>query len=356
MTLSTKRTVSELRDDCALASKLWSRTFSALTAMTFREKGEDALTRLWIGFLRREQIARYRDGLLKLGIADDEPPAVAAAKYHYFTNQIAGLDMEYVEESPRKVWIRYLAPMWTYAGVAMMAMPSGVRRVSSSGWHARNGIMMGCPRLGYVKTKVIMEGEPYDEGYFMEYDHDLGPDELFRHETVLRTPECDRTKLPTLDPIQWPEERKLKSRRNFCGDYVRVTIETLYNMFGTAATLYVVEQTLRCVAIQYTHELVQDVGLEDRQGASAVSFFFSRLLQACGQTFESKRLSPTKQRILLRSFKPFGPDAVESLRVAFFAFQQMSARLIGRGRVSVARRMENDIEIWEIEDMGRWLW
>jgi hypothetical protein len=58
----------------------------------------------------------------------------------------------------------------------------------------------------------------------------------------------------------------------------------------------------------------------------------------------------------LRSFKPFGPDAVESLRVAFFAFQQMSARLIGRGRVSVARRMENDIEIWEIEDMGRWLW
>jgi hypothetical protein len=158
--------LERLRVRCEVAAKLWGRTFSALTAMTFREKGEDAIHKLWFLLLASHQGDHFREGLKKLGIHDD-PPAVAAAKYHYFTNIIGGLDMEYVEESPRKVWIRYKAPMWTYAGVAMIALPGSLRRTILSSWHPRNGIYMGCPRLGYVGTKFIMEGEPYDEGYFI---------------------------------------------------------------------------------------------------------------------------------------------------------------------------------------------
>lgn len=347
--------LAAIRADCLLASKLWGRTFSALTAITFREKGEEAVHQLWFRLLTRHQAGHYRDGLRKLGIRDEEPPAVAAAKYHYFTNVLGGLDLEYVEESPRKVWIRYLAPMWTYAGVAMMTLPATLRRTIFSAWHPRNGLMMGCPRLGWVGTKFIMEGDPYDEGYFMEYDHDLGPGEILRFEVAAHTPECDRNALPCLDPVQWPEERKLKARRNYSAGYVRTTVEVLYEMFGSAATEFIVSQSQRCLAIQYTQELAADLGVGSIATAADVASFFAGLLKACGQQFHSQPLSASKYRITLDSFKPFDADAAEGLRAACFAFQQMSARLIS-GRVAVARRREGKQEIWEIEDVGKWQW
>src|SRR5690625_5203402 len=94
--------LEELRDRSALATTYFSRMFSALTAITFREKGEGAVNRLWYRALSSHQNDRYEEGLKKLGI-DGDPPAVAAAKYHFFTNLIAGLDMEYIEESSKKV-------------------------------------------------------------------------------------------------------------------------------------------------------------------------------------------------------------------------------------------------------------
>ena len=133
------------------------------TAVTYRELGEAALHKLWFDVLCNHQVDRYREGLDKLGIHEDTP-AVAAAKYHYHTNIIGGLDMEYCEESDRKAWIRYKAPMWVYDGVGMLAMPGGLRRTVFSAWHPRNGRLMGCPRLGYVGTKFIMEGRDVDGG------------------------------------------------------------------------------------------------------------------------------------------------------------------------------------------------
>ena len=103
MIAASTTTLSEVRIDCMAATKLWGRTFSALTAMTLREKGEEAVHRLWFDLLRRHQVGHYREGLRKLGIGDNESPAVAAAKYHYFTNTPGGLDLEYIEESPKKV-------------------------------------------------------------------------------------------------------------------------------------------------------------------------------------------------------------------------------------------------------------
>ena len=93
---------------------------------------------------------------------------------------IGGLKMEYIEESPKKCWVRYLAPMWTYSGIAMLAMPSHVRRYNGRSWHARNGLLLGNDRLQYVKTKTITEGEPYDEGFFIEHDKPVPPDECAR--------------------------------------------------------------------------------------------------------------------------------------------------------------------------------
>src|SRR5699024_1065492 len=126
--LSKEHDLAGLREDCRLGTKFWSIVFSTLTTMTFREKGEDTTLRLWKNTLSGHQGDHYIEGLRKLGIGENEPPAVIAAKYHYLTNKLAGLDMEYIEESPKKVWVRYLAPMWTYPGNALVAMPAAVRR------------------------------------------------------------------------------------------------------------------------------------------------------------------------------------------------------------------------------------
>ena len=114
-----------LRHQYGTATRLWGRMFSGLTAVTYREKGEAAVHRLWHEVLTSHQDERYHEGLTKLGI-DKDPPAIAAAKYHYYTNLIGGLTMEYAEESPRKAWVRYTAPMWLYDGVAMLAMPGNL--------------------------------------------------------------------------------------------------------------------------------------------------------------------------------------------------------------------------------------
>ena len=138
-----------LRHQYGTATRLWGRMFSGLTAVTYREKGEAAVHRLWHEVLTSHQDERYHEGLAKLGI-DKDSPAVAAAKYHYYTNLIGGLTMEYAEESPRKAWVRYTAPMWLYDGVAMLAMPGNLRRTILGSWHPRNGEMMGCPCLLYT--------------------------------------------------------------------------------------------------------------------------------------------------------------------------------------------------------------
>ena len=310
--------------------------------------------KLWFDVLCGHQLGHYREGLAKLGIADD-PPAVAAAKYHYITNLIAGLAMEYVEESSRKAWIRYTAPMWVYDGIAMTAMPADLRRTVFSAWHPRNGRLMGCPRLGYVGTKFIMEGDPYDEGYFYEYDHDLGPDEILRYEHVAETPEFDPAQAPTLDPAVWPEARLVKARRNFSAGYVRTTVNVLLATYGDVAAWYLVQQTMRCLAVQYIHAFRDAQGLEGND-ARTVATLFAGLLDGSFQDFETEEVSERHHRIVLRSFKPFADDASEGLRAACFHFQTMGARVLN-GRLRVSRRAEGPTcEVWDIEDTGRWLY
>jgi hypothetical protein len=204
-----------------------------------------------------------------------------------------------------------------------------------------------------------MEGDPYDEGYFMEYDHDLRPDELMRWELASRTPECDYSKLPRLDPVLWPDARLWKARRNYSGGYVRTPVEMLYRMFGQYVTHFIVGETMRCLAIQYIHELQRDTGVSGRDVASVASIFV-RLLEACAQDFDFETVSDKHCRIVLRTFRPFEPDAPEALRQAFFQFQEMGTRILnGHIRVTRNRDALNGTagpEIWDFKDTGSWLW
>jgi len=344
--------LERLRRDCAIAGKLWNRTFSALLFSTMRSHGTAMLDRLWAALLTSHQEKYFVASLQKLGIASD-PPAVAAAKYHYFSNALGGLGMEYVEESQRKVWIRYLAPAWTYPGTALAALPLGIRRTVFSTWHPRNGELMGCRRLGWVCTKLMDEGEPYDEGYFIEHDKDLAPNQRARFEVCETTPEFDPTKAPKLDPNLWPEARLLKANRNYAGDYVRDTIDQLYVLIGRHPAHAVVAHALRVLAAQYTHELAADLESTDHS-VDGIARLYAELLRCSGH--EAAWAAPGKKirQLRLVGLKPF-PAPSEDLCRALFEFQIMGARILN-GRIRASRERLESGELWTFEDTGRWLW
>ena len=81
------------------------------------------------------------------------PPAVAAAQYHYLSNWIGGVHVEYIYESDRKAWIRYPPPRWIWRGTAICGIPGEVSRAMLRGWHGNNGVALGDLRLGFVCTK-----------------------------------------------------------------------------------------------------------------------------------------------------------------------------------------------------------
>lgn len=76
---------------------------------------------------RRQQLARFVPGLQKLGL-DRLPHAVACAQYHYLSNQVGGVKVEYVYESDKKAWVRYPPPRWIWSGTAICGIPSEVSR------------------------------------------------------------------------------------------------------------------------------------------------------------------------------------------------------------------------------------
>lgn len=355
----TSEELARLRAESLLAEKFWGRSMAGLTAVTYREKGEPAFLDTWFQTLRSHQDVHYLEGLKRLGIREDEPPAVKACKYHYLTNQIGGLKMEYIEESPKKCWVRYLAPMWTYAGIAMLAMPAHTRRTMCRAWHPRNGELMGCDRLQYVRTKTIMEGDPYDEAYWIEYDRPLKPEETLAFKIAIRTPEFDPDKAPKLDPLVWPEARKLKARPKFAGGYVSRMTTVLLTKFGLDATAYIIAQTMRGIAIQYIHELKHDLAIEGND-VHSVAEVFAGILRACRQDFEISRVSPRHARIILKSYRPFDWELPDNLRDAQFEFQRMGTRILN-GRIRVSRSFTPsygaiEAETWDFEDAGHWLW
>ena len=119
------------------------------------------------------------------------PPAVAAAQYHYLSNWIGGVSVEYMYESDRKAWIRYPPPRWIWRGTAICGVPGEVSRAMLRGWHANNGVSLGNPKLGFVCTKQTVDGQDGLEGYYYEYDHALDVDQRLVFARHLEAPMFD---------------------------------------------------------------------------------------------------------------------------------------------------------------------
>ncbi|MCC6468727.1 MAG: hypothetical protein IT563_10435 [Alphaproteobacteria bacterium] len=336
---------------CRTVARFWSQQWGAIQLTILREKGEGALADFKFKILNRHQRTHFLSGVDRLGISRDLPPAVIAGRYHYLSNMIGGLAMEYIEETPKKVWVRYLPPAWSFPGLSICAVPSSAPRRMFAGWHPYNGPSLGTNRLAFVVTKTFQDGEPYDEGYFEEFDRDLAPDERLQFRVVTRSPDFDPAAAPKLDPKQWPADRLSKAFRNFSRGYLRDGVLTSLELFGLHAAAGIIGQAVRLCALQHVLDFASAFGIQGRSAADLARCF--ALLCYLGEEQPSLASDRPGRYILRRRPKAFERDEIaDEIWQALFAYPLMAAKIFS-ARIRVTRsapdRLAGDEE-WIFED------
>jgi hypothetical protein len=230
-----------------------------LTTVTRRDTASAA--DLLFRTFRRQHLEKFLPGLEKLGLTG-LPHAIACARYHYLSNQLGGVRVEYFEESSRKAWVRYVPPRWIYPGATICAVPSDVTRAMLRGWHAHNGVTLGNRRLGFVCTKMTTEGQPGLEGYYLEHDRELHADERLRFAPDEEPPDFDPARAPHLAASTWPPERLRKVARNYAMDYVRSVLPELVGAFGADEARRLGGITGRLIGMQDHASTAADLGIE----------------------------------------------------------------------------------------------
>jgi hypothetical protein len=233
---------------------------------------------------RRQQLAHFLPGLRKLGLTE-LPHAVACAQYHYLSNQVGGVKVEYVYESDRKAWVRYPPPRWIWSGTAICGIPSEVSRAMLRGWHANNGVVLGNPRLGFVCTGQTVDGQPGLEGYYKEWDHDLDPEERLQFAPGERCPLFRADLAPRLPETSWPEERLRKVLRNYAMDYITSIIPETIAVLGPDVGGRLAGAAARLVGMQTFDQVAAFLGSVET-GAAGFAAAFTRLARGQGDDAE----------------------------------------------------------------------
>ena len=255
--------------------------FTGIVLYTVSRMGPAKAEELVYEIFCRQRRERFLPGLKKLGI-DTLPPAVAAAQYHYLSNHIGGVSVEYMYESERKAWIRYAAPRWIWAGTALCGIPPEVSRAMLHGWHAQNGTMLNNPRLGFVCTKQTVDGQSGLEGYYCEYDRDLQPHERLRFAREEDAPDFDPAKAPKLPIDTWPAARLAKAHRNYAMEYVRSAFPTALQLWGPDEAAHRLRMAGRMVGMQFYHETARGLGGNYAPDARGFAGFLADLGAAHG--------------------------------------------------------------------------
>ena len=259
-------------------AELYQAYFTGLTLTVVTRRGTREATEFMFRVFRRQQQERFLPGLKKLGI-DHLPLAVAAAQYHYLSNWIGGVHVEYMYESDRKAWIRYPPPRWAWKGTAICGIPPEVSRAMLRGWHANNGVALGDLRLGFVCTKQSVDGQDGLEGYYCEYDHPLELDARLVFARHLEAPLFDLAKAPALPVDRWPRPRLEKAHRNYAMEYVKTAAPVMVQLFGPEEGGHLLHLTGKLIGMQYFDEVAQALG-EGRGGGKQFASFLRALFEA----------------------------------------------------------------------------
>lgn len=263
-----------------------------LTLVT-RRNAHDAAEWVFRVF-RHQHHEKFLSSFDKLGLKG-MPDAVACAAYHYLSNGIGGVTVEFMAESDRKAWVNFVPPRWIYPGATICGVPSEISRAILRGWYAENGVSLGNPRLGFVCTAQTTDGQHGLSGYFLEHDRELGPDERLQFRPGELAPPFDREKAPRL-PAAWTVERLAKAERNYAMEYIRTGLPRLAEVFGPAEAAHLGRVAGRLIGAQLYKETAARLGIEG-SGPEAFGAFMVRL--AAGEGDETA-LSRDGDAVLVR--------------------------------------------------------
>jgi len=262
------------------AAELHHAWLTGIILALVAHRGAETAREFVFGLFRRQHLERFLPGLQKLEL-DSLPHAIAAARYHYFSNQLGGVKVEYLEVDERKAWIRYPPSRWIWNGTAICAIPSEVNRAMLYAWHAHNGVSLGNPRLGFVCTGTTVDGAAGLEGYYIEYDHEIAPSERLRFVDDEPCPPIDRALLPRLDSHAWPALRQAKAYRNYAMEYIRNALPLLVEQLGADDALAVGVRCGRQIGMQSYDAVAGRLGV-DGDDAASFAGLFGQLLRASG--------------------------------------------------------------------------
>lgn len=272
---------------CRLAGDWWLTVYGAMTLALLRSHGQDEVAALEGQLFARYQASHFLPALDKLGLADEPTDAVRCGKYHYLANTLGGLDMEYVEETPHKVWVRYRPPCYVFdhparPSTGIAALTGAFGEAPMRAWHANNGRLLGNPRLGFVMTQVQADGDPWDAGYFVEHDHDLAPEETFRRTRGEWGPPFDPDRAPVLPGGAWPAERREGALRNYALNYAALKMRLLVERLGVGGAAAVVGHAGAAVFAQRYRWLPEALSVPDPATPAGAARLVARLGATAG--------------------------------------------------------------------------
>lgn len=318
-----------------------------ILTVTTRRSGADAAQ--WIETVFRHQHEeKFLSSFQKLGLSD-LPDAVASAGYHYLSNRIGGVDVEFMRESDRKAWVRFPPPRWIYTGAAICGVPSEVSRGFLRGWYARNGVSLKNPRLGFVCTGQTVDCQPGLMGYFYEFDHDLGPDERLRFRPGEVPPPYDPDAAPKLPEGEWPMDRLRKARRNYAVEYLRTSLPKLFELFGVAEALHLGRTAAWLIGVQLARETAATVGVTV-DSAEACGALMAALAEGEGDsaTVDKDGAGVVVTRPALRFMRGLGPQPEALFEVLNALNEGLLAGINRSLRLEVVSRIDHG------HDQYRW--
>lgn len=258
---------------------LYHAYFTGLILMVASRAGPEKAGRWIFQTFRRQHQDKFLSSFEKLGLSE-LPDAVAAAQYHYLSNSVGGVEVEYMYEADDKAWVHFCHPRWVYDGTALCGVPVEVSRGFLEGWYGHNGVSLGNPRLGFVCTSEDMTAQYGLAGYFREFDHDLAPDQRLQFAPAELAPPFDPAAAPKLDTAHWPEERLQKANRNYSMDYIKTSLPELVALLGPAEAGALANHAAQIIGRQYFRQLQALLGHEADTGAEAFADFMVAMADA----------------------------------------------------------------------------
>ncbi len=233
----------------AAVAELYHQLMTGLILGVSLNRGRHDVGELMFRVFRHQHHEKFLSSFEKLGLTE-MPDAVACAAYHYLSNSVGGVGVQFMRESDRKAWVRFVPPRWIYPDATICGVPSEASRGMLRGWYAQNGVSLNNPRLGFICTAQTTDGQHGLSGYFLEHDHDLSPEERLRFAPGELPPAFDEAAAPKLPAADWPEERLAKANRNYAMEYVRTNLPRMAELFGPAETAAIAGNVARMIGAQ----------------------------------------------------------------------------------------------------------